>query len=225
MVSNYDTKPKRRLHEMLKNQGLQMNQEITFLSDGGDTVRDLQWYLSPQAEHILDWFHITMKLTNAKQMAKNIVVCETMNVSEQLERVKWYLWHGNVFRALELTEFLISELEILDDENQESLAYNKLAKFLEEFYQYIKNNGRMIPNYQDRYHYGEAVSSAFVESTVNEVISKRMVKKQQMRWTTKGAHLLLQVRIKTLNHELRQSFCQWYPKMEADNGKVVRLAA
>jgi hypothetical protein len=31
-----------------------MNQQITFLSDGGDTVRDLQLYLNPQAEHILD---------------------------------------------------------------------------------------------------------------------------------------------------------------------------
>ena len=35
-----------------------MNQAVTFLSDGGDTVRDLQMYLNPQAEHLLDWFHI-----------------------------------------------------------------------------------------------------------------------------------------------------------------------
>ena len=34
-----------------------------FLSDGGDTVRDLQMYLSPESEHWLDWFHITMRLT------------------------------------------------------------------------------------------------------------------------------------------------------------------
>ena len=46
-VSTYDKKPKRRLHEMLKAQGLQMNQRIMFLSDGGDTVRDLQFFLSP----------------------------------------------------------------------------------------------------------------------------------------------------------------------------------
>src|SRR5882762_6720744 len=30
-----------------------------------------------------------------------------------------------------------------------------------------------------------------VESTVNYVVSKRMVKKQQMRWSQRGAHLLL----------------------------------
>lgn len=63
------------------------------------------------------------------------------------------------------------------------------------------------------------------ESTVNEVVSKRMVKNQQMRWNQKGAHLLLQVRIKTLNHELGQSFCRWYPKMEQENDASLLLAA
>ena len=53
-VTSYDTKPKRRLAELLKAQGLQMNQAITFLSDGGDNVRDLQLYLSPLAEHLLE---------------------------------------------------------------------------------------------------------------------------------------------------------------------------
>jgi hypothetical protein len=41
-------KPKRRLFEMLKSQGMQMNQAVTFLLDGGDTVRDLQMYLNPE---------------------------------------------------------------------------------------------------------------------------------------------------------------------------------
>jgi len=66
-VTGYDTKSKRRLAELLKVQGLQMNQAITFLSDGGDKVRDLQLYLSPLAEHLLDWFHLTMRITCARQ--------------------------------------------------------------------------------------------------------------------------------------------------------------
>jgi len=40
-----------------------MNQEITFLSDGDDTLRALQGEMSPKATHILDWFHLSMKLT------------------------------------------------------------------------------------------------------------------------------------------------------------------
>jgi hypothetical protein len=38
-----------------------------------------------------------------------------------------------------------------------------------------------------------------------------MVKKQQMRWTPKGAHLLLQVRSRVLNDELANDFQRWYP--------------
>jgi len=45
------------------------------------------------------------------------------------------------------------------------------------------------------------------------VISRRMVKKQQMRWTKRGAHLLLQVRNQTLNDDLREMFVRWYPAM------------
>jgi hypothetical protein len=37
---------------------MQANQQVTFLSDGGDTVRELQMYLHPEAEHLLDWFHL-----------------------------------------------------------------------------------------------------------------------------------------------------------------------
>ena len=56
----------------------------------------------------------------------------------------------------------------------------------------------IIPNYGERYHNGERISTGFVESAVNQVISKRMAKKQQMQWTQRGAHLLLQVRTRVL---------------------------
>lgn len=58
----------------------------------------------------------------------------------------------------------------------------------------------------------QVVPLAFVESTINQVVSKRMVKKQQMRWSQRGAHLLLQVRTRVLNNELREQFQQWYPR-------------
>ncbi len=53
-----------------------------------------------------------------------------------------------------------------------------------------------------------------------------MVKKQQMRWTKKGAHLLLQVRVKTLNDELRSKFEDWHPglKNEVQNTAEMPLA-
>ncbi len=35
--------------------------------------------------------------------------------------------------------------------------------------------------------------------------------KQQMQWTLKGAHLLLQTRTNVLNYELEDVFRRWFP--------------
>lgn len=63
----------------------------------------------------------------------------------------------------------------------------------------------------DRYRNQERIATGFVESVVNQLVSKRMVKKQQMTWTQQGAHLLLQVRTHVINKDLRKDFCRWYP--------------
>ena len=62
-VHALDTKPQRRMMKLLRDQGMQENQQITFLSDGADNVRDLQFLMHPESEHILDWLYITMRLT------------------------------------------------------------------------------------------------------------------------------------------------------------------
>ena len=92
-----------------------------------------------------------------------------------------------------------------------------------EFGRSIGANATWIPNYGERHRCGEAISNAFVESAVNQVVSKRMVKKQQMRWTPKGAHLLLQVRTRVLNDELGDAFRRWYPEF-ASAGKAALVA-
>jgi hypothetical protein len=46
----------------------------------------------------------------------------------------------------------------------------------------------------------------------SEVVSKRIVKKQQMQWTPEGAHLLLQVRSQVLNDNWEATFRAWYPR-------------
>ena len=139
---------------------------------------------------------------------------------KELERIKWFLWHGNVFQALETVEDIESDLEA----SELTAKGEKLLKKLEEFEVYIRNNARLIPNYGERWRYGETISTAFVESTINQVVSKRMVKKQQMRWSQRGAHLLLQVRTRVLNDELREVFRQWYPNF-SQRDENQRLAA
>jgi len=223
-VQSDDAKPRQRLVAVLQAQGMQMNQQITFLSDGGDNVRDLPLYLNPLAEHILDWFHITMRLTTMGQMAKGVrsrddpALATTLH--ETLERLKWYLWHGNVFRALQLTDDLADDLEIMEG----SAEARKLLKAVREFDTYIRVNRAFIPNYGERYRYGETISTAFVESTVNQVMSKRMAKRQQMRWTRRGAHRLLQVRTQVLDGALRGVFRRWYPAMASEDRDVQQAA-
>jgi hypothetical protein len=105
-VQTYDGKPRRRLLELLKSQGMAMNQQVTFLSDGGDDVRQIQQYLDPEAEYWLDWFHLTMRITVMKQMAKGLAneqhaPAETSSppaeapaqksIEKELQSLKWNL--------------------------------------------------------------------------------------------------------------------------------------
>ena len=100
----YDNKPKPRIFEVLKSQGMQMNQQVTFISDGDEKIRELAFCLNPNSEQILDWFHITMRITVMNQIAKGLTTKDLelrQSILEDLEGVKWYLWHGNVFKALQ----------------------------------------------------------------------------------------------------------------------------
>ena len=55
--------------------------------------------------------------------------------------------------------------------------------------------------------------------------SKRFAKRQQMQWTPRGAHLLLQTRTRTLDGTLRPLFERWYPGLANDNTEQVTAAA
>ncbi|MGH7717052.1 MAG: ISKra4 family transposase, partial [Vulcanimicrobiaceae bacterium] len=231
-VSRLDAKPKRRLYDMLASQGLQMNQQLVFLSDGGDTVRELQMRMSPQAEHILDWFHVTMRLTLMRQLALGLTNAvraaqparppeqsetddETVTGSEliaDITSLKWNLWHGNVRRALEGVDDLSCEVKSIPFESENK---PKLARMLREFGGYINANRAFIPNYGDRWRNDEVISTAFAESAVNQIVSQRFVKKQQMRWTERGSHHLLQIRTRVLNNEWRATMARWNPGMIA----------
>lgn len=241
LVRSVDQKPKRRLFEVLRGQGMQANQQLTFFSDGGDTVRRLPEYLHPAAEHILDWFQVTMRITVLHQCARGLPVqtakrirdpadeesaedasrecpLEEESLERQVESVKHYLWHGNSRQALERLNWLSADLESWDyDADGEpqpqpgSAGAARMLKYVQELETYIRNNAGSIVTYGERYRNGERISTAFVESTINQVISKRMVKKQQMQWTPEGAHLLLQVRTAVLNEEWEATFRTWYP--------------
>jgi hypothetical protein len=132
----------------------------------------------------------------------------------ELERSKWLLWHGNQHRAQEAIETLEDDVDGLE------VDYPNLCKFaksVHEFAVYIRSNTGSLINYGERFRAGERISSCLAESTVNAVISKRFAKRQQMQWTKRGAHLLLQTRTRALDGTLRALFEKWYPGLANDN--------
>ena len=154
-VQTYDEKPKRRLFEVLRSQGMSMNQQVEFLSDGGEDVRNVQLYLNPEAEHLLDWFHLTMRLTVLLQTAKGVPEKIQDEDGEErelrpqalklLESVKWYLWHGNAFQALQKLEYLEMDLEGASYSSKNE-NIRKLLKGVEELHTYVERNQNFLPN-------------------------------------------------------------------------------
>ena len=217
LVHGYDPKPKRRLFDTLKSQGLQANQDVTFLTDGGQEIRALTEFVTPVSEHVLDWFHITMRLTVLGQYARGVAHHDEAvgaNMLAALDRIKWLLWHGNRHRAGETIGVFLDDVDGLE------VDYPNLRKFARtarEFAAYIVANAGSLINYGERYRAGERISSCLAESTVNAVISKRFAKRQQMQWTKRGAHLLLQTRTRTLDGTLRPLFERWYAGLANDN--------
>ena len=145
-----------------------------------------------------------MKLQVLHQIAKGIAVkAQVAEAIAAIDRIKHRLWHGHIRNTLKALDKLTDDCElnaVADD------RYKRLGQMLAELRRYIENNQDSMPNYAERHRYGELISTSFAESAVNEIINKRMVKKQQMRWSKKGAHLLLQVRVKPLDGDLRNKF-------------------
>ena len=83
----------------------------------------------------------------------------------------------------------------------------------------------LITNYGERWRNEEAIATGFVESAVNQIVSKRFSKKQQMQWTKKGAHLVLQMRTQVLER-LEDTFRDWYPDFRTKRPEdEIKLAA
>src|SRR4051812_9664954 len=205
LAHGYDSKPKRRLFDVLQSQGLQANQDVTFLTDGGEEARALTEFITPASEHVLDWFHITMRLTVLEQYARGAAHHDETagaRLLVELERIKWLLWHGNQHRARASIGILEDDVDGLEIDYPN---LRKFAKSVQEFAVYIRTNTGSLINYGERFRAGERISSCLAESTVNAVISKRFAKRQQMQWTKRGAHLLLQIRTRALDGTLRRS--------------------
>jgi hypothetical protein len=150
--------------------------------------------------------HIALRLTGLSQYTKGLAhhnPIEALALQHRLERIQWRLWHGDGDEALTRAQGLATDVAAF---NSGYPGLTRLVKAAAGLAVYIENNAAAITDYSERWHSGERISTAFVESTVNLVVSRRFAKKQPMPWSKIGAHLFLQTRTKTLAGPLRDLF-------------------
>jgi hypothetical protein len=78
------------------------------------------------------------------------------------------------------------------------------------------NQGALI-DYAAQRRRGEPISTVFVESAVNEIVVKRMNKKQQMRWNRMTVQPFLDIRTAVLEGALENAFRQHSPSFRPAN--------
>src|SRR4051812_7241110 len=79
------------------------------------------------------------------------------------------------------------------------VALRKLWHALHAIDKYLRGQAAWLANYAKRYRAGLRVGTSITEGTANFLVNRRMNKSQQMRWSRKGADLLLQVRCAVYN--------------------------
>src|SRR6266852_1459533 len=215
-VQTLDTKSKRRLYEVLQSQDFQMNQEITFLAEGDDHAAATPVGHEPKSHPYLGLVSPHDEAHGVRPIRQSLVQCEAVlgeAIRDKIERLQWSLWHGQVDKALGKIDDLERAIEPC---SATSARFLPLVKAWSELRTSIVHNRHVIPHDGERYHHGEAIATGCVESTGNEVVSRRFCKQQQMQWSKKGAHVLLQTRVRTLNGELGTICKRWYPDMDLE---------
>ena len=139
-LQEIDAKPRRRVFEVLRSQGLQANQQVAFFTNGAPILRVLLRYLSPNSKHILDRFHLTVRLTVLPQCARGFAHLDAVGgnaLQEGLASIKWHLWHGNAERAVEKIADLEDTLAVHQADLAPAKDYDKskpLGQLIADFH-------------------------------------------------------------------------------------------
>jgi hypothetical protein len=197
-------------------------------TDGDTQLRQWQMTALPQATHILDWYHLRRRVDQLDRVVHGALVGKQLRprdhdrLSFLLGRLKWRLWHGRSKEAIRRIEVA---LRILQRRSVRSkFAARHIRKLAVELLDYLRHNADSLPDYGSRWRSGQRISSAFVESAVNQIIDKRMSKSQQMRWDPLRAHQLLQVRVRVVDGILRSDFERWHPGLPANEPSLAIAA-
>jgi hypothetical protein len=158
---------------------------------------------------VLDWFHLSMRIRHAAQAAKGWPDASAKDrkvgagLAETIGRIRWRLWHGQVERGLDLIAETVASLDATaKSASPATSAALKVTRLLVELETYVCGQANLIIDYATARRHKEPICTAVTESTVQWLLHRRMNAQQQMRWTPRGAHLMLKVRYAAMNGTL-----------------------
>lgn len=196
---------------------------LAVTTDGANNTQSIPRALPFPTKPILDWFQISMRGRHLEQIVSGMCPkTETERatkkvLAQEVAKLRGCFWHANAAKArqklqriLLLCRIVVAETPKFTD-SLDTLDYRVL-----EIFAYLLSNKGTLAAYGKRYRAGKLISSALAESAVNQVINARMCKRQQMRWTPRGAHLLAQARCAVINGDLVQRL-QAYDAANAEN--------
>jgi hypothetical protein len=211
----------------LRQEGWRSSYEIDVVNDGAKGMRSLVTDMAPKvAAPMLDWFHLAMKLHAIRSaLFANTFerVPDVINRCRRLwTRIREALWRGRAPLAIELTSTLIATLAAAI--STLSAFYGRVAATAQgatvRLKEFLKNNSSILVNYGRARREGRCISTAPAESVMNHLVNRRMSKRQQMRWSVKGAQLMLQTRVDLLDGYLIQRFRSLYPHFRSPDLRV-----
>src|SRR4051794_13304110 len=200
--------------------GVGADTPATVLCDGDAGLWRLQREALPGATIVLDWWHAAVRFEHALQAARGLSVGTAdahlvRDATAVLERAKWCLWHGRwtgCRRKLASLRRWTRRKPV-----REVAGIGRLQRHVTDLLGYLERNRDALVPYAARRRRGEPISTAFVESAVNEIVAKRMNKAQQMRWNRAAVQPFLDVRTAVLNGTLEDAFRQRYPGFRPAN--------
>src|SRR5271156_1058875 len=85
-------------------------------------------------------------------------------------------------------------------------AARKVARLLGDLETYVSGQSNIVIDCATARRREEPISTAITESTVQWLLHRRMNAQQQMRWSPRGAHLMLKVRTSVVNGTLDRDY-------------------
>jgi len=208
--------------------GVQADTPATVLCDGDAGLWRLQREALPEATVVLDWWHAAVRFEHALQAARGLGAgTADRHLADEairgLERAKWRLWHGRWLGCQRKLAALCRRTQ--RSHVRDVAGIGRLERHISEPLGYLERNEGALVHDAARRRRGEPISTAFVESAVNEIVAKRMNKKQPMRWNRTTVQPFLDVRAAVLNETLEDAFRRRYPGFRPTNDDEATTAA